>query len=206
MARLSTGALALVVGEQDTRAMPKCASVRSRRVRGGAGAHIYLGGCARRARRGCPPRRTERRGREWPQRVPATCSARHDPRVRSVSFEILRYLVQRSRSCCPPRWVKTESSRLVGQRPNTWWPSLAERDRRQNLDIGGPDIVRLRRLIRIMAGAGLRRRIIITLPVDARRFSTWWNQHDHAGSRRVVARWRRPHQPCGLPRTRSGAA
>jgi len=95
----------------------------------------------------------------------------------SVSFEILRYLVQRQPFMLPPRWVKTEVQPIaVGNVLNYLVASLAEpRTVGQNLDIGGPDIVRYVDLIRIMAEElGLRRRIIITLPVDARRFSTWW--------------------------------
>jgi uncharacterized protein YbjT (DUF2867 family) len=95
----------------------------------------------------------------------------------SVSFEILRYLVQRQPLMLPPRWVKTEIQPIgVGNVLNYLVACLAEPQTvGRTLDLGGPDIVRYIDLMQIMAEElGLRRRFIRTLPVNARRLSTWW--------------------------------
>ena len=95
----------------------------------------------------------------------------------SVSFEILRYLVQRQPFMLPPRWVKTEIQ-PIGIRNVLHYlvACLAEPQTvGRTFDIGGPDILRYIDLIQIVAEElGLRRRVIMPLPVNARRLSTWW--------------------------------
>jgi uncharacterized protein YbjT (DUF2867 family) len=91
--------------------------------------------------------------------------------------EILRYLVQRQPFMLSPRWVKTEIQPIgVGNVLNYLVACLAEPQTvGQTLDIGGPDVVSYVDLLQIMAEElGLRRRFILPLPVNARRFSAWW--------------------------------
>jgi uncharacterized protein YbjT (DUF2867 family) len=95
----------------------------------------------------------------------------------SVSFEILRYLVQRQPIMFPPRWVKTEIQPIgVSNVLHYLVACLAEpRTVGQTLDIGGPDVLTYVDLLHTMAEElGLKRRFICPLPVNARRLSTWW--------------------------------
>ena len=128
----------------------------------------------------------------------------------SVSFEILRYLVQRQPVMLPPRWVKT-GIQPIGVRNVLHYlvACLAEPQTvGQTLDIGGPDVVTYVDLLQAMAEElGLKRRLIIPLPVNARRLSTWWISMITPVSREMV----RPladglDEPRGLPRSRGGGA
>jgi uncharacterized protein YbjT (DUF2867 family) len=95
----------------------------------------------------------------------------------SASFEVLRYLVERLPVMVTPRWVATESQ-PIGVRNVLHYlvaclaqPATIGR----TLDIGGPDIKSYRELMQIMADAlGLRRRLIIPVPVLTPRLSSLW--------------------------------
>jgi uncharacterized protein YbjT (DUF2867 family)/uncharacterized protein YndB with AHSA1/START domain len=95
----------------------------------------------------------------------------------SASFEILRYLVERLPVMVTPRWVSTESQ-PIGVRNVLRYlvdclevPATAGR----TLDIGGPDVLSYRELMRIMAEErGLRRRYVIPVPVLTPRLSSLW--------------------------------
>ncbi len=95
----------------------------------------------------------------------------------SASFEILRYLVERLPLMVTPRWVGTRCQpiavrdvlRLLVECLRV--PETAGRA----LDIGGPEVVTYRELMQTMAASlGLRRRIIVPVPVLTPRLSSLW--------------------------------
>lgn len=95
----------------------------------------------------------------------------------SVSFEILRYLVERLPVMITPRWVSTESqpigiANVVGYLVDCLRaPETAGRI----LDIGGADVMSYRQIMEIMAELrGLPRRWVIPVPVLTPRLSSLW--------------------------------
>jgi uncharacterized protein YbjT (DUF2867 family)/uncharacterized protein YndB with AHSA1/START domain len=95
----------------------------------------------------------------------------------SASFEILRYLVERLPVMVTPRWVRTESQPIAVRNVVQYLvdclavPGTVGR----TLDIGGPDVLSYRELMRIMAEErGLRRRYVIPVPVLTPRLSALW--------------------------------
>ena len=95
----------------------------------------------------------------------------------SASFEILRYLVERLPIMVTPSWVRTESQPVAIADVLHWLvrclsvPETAGK----TLEIGGADVLPYHELMRIMAEElGLRRRIIIPLPVLTPRLSSGW--------------------------------
>ena len=95
----------------------------------------------------------------------------------SVSFEILRYLVERLPIMITPRWVSTESqpigiTNVLGYLVDCLRvPETAGRI----LDIGGPDVMSYRRIMEIMAELrGLPKRWVIPVPVLTPRLSSLW--------------------------------
>lgn len=95
----------------------------------------------------------------------------------SASFEILRYLVERLPVMLTPRWVRTRCQPIsivdvIGYLLDCLEaPETAGR----RLDIGGPDVLSYRELMRIMADElGLQRRTVIELPVLTPRLSSAW--------------------------------
>ncbi len=97
----------------------------------------------------------------------------------SASFEILRYLVERLPVMITPRWVGTQSQPIAVRNVVGYLveclasPATAGR----TLDIGGPDVLSYRELMRIMAEElGLRRRYVIPVPVLTPRLSSLWIQ------------------------------
>jgi uncharacterized protein YbjT (DUF2867 family) len=95
----------------------------------------------------------------------------------SASFEILRYLVERLPVMVTPRWVKTPSQPIAIGNVLTYLvaclsvPATVGR----TLDIGGPDVLTYLDLMRIMAEErGLRRRLVIPVPVLTPRLSSLW--------------------------------
>jgi uncharacterized protein YbjT (DUF2867 family)/uncharacterized protein YndB with AHSA1/START domain len=95
----------------------------------------------------------------------------------SASFEILRYLVERLPVMITPRWVSTQSQPIAVRNVVGYLvdclasPATAGR----TLDVGGPDILSYRELMRIMAEElGLRRRYVIPVPVLTPRLSSLW--------------------------------
>jgi uncharacterized protein YndB with AHSA1/START domain len=95
----------------------------------------------------------------------------------SASFEILRYLVERLPVMVTPRWVTTESQPIAVRNVVQYLVDcLAVPDTvGRTLDIGGPDVLSYRELMRIMAEErGLRRRYVIPVPVLTPRLSSLW--------------------------------
>lgn len=95
----------------------------------------------------------------------------------SASFEILRYLVERLPVMVTPRWVSTECQPIAVQNvlhylvAGLGCPEAAGR----TLDIGGADVITYREIMQIMAAAlGLRKRLILPVPVLTPRLSSLW--------------------------------
>lgn len=95
----------------------------------------------------------------------------------SASFEILRYLVERLPVMTPPRWVNTPCQPIAIADVLNYLIGCLENEATagQTYDIGGPEVVTYRDLIRIYAQeAGLPPRIVITVPVLTPYLSAKW--------------------------------
>lgn len=95
----------------------------------------------------------------------------------SASFEILRYLVERLPIMLTPRWVRTECQPIAVRNVIHYLIECldAPETRGRALDIGGPDVFAYGELMQIMAERlGLRRRLIIPVPVLTPRLSSLW--------------------------------
>ncbi|HSO19729.1 MAG TPA: SDR family oxidoreductase [Desulfosarcina sp.] len=95
----------------------------------------------------------------------------------SASFEMLRYLVDRLPVMVTPRWVRTPCQPIaIGNVLDYLEGCLAAAETTgRNFDIGGPEILSYRDLIHIYAReAGLRRRLIIPVPVLTPWLSAKW--------------------------------
>jgi uncharacterized protein YbjT (DUF2867 family) len=95
----------------------------------------------------------------------------------SASFEILRYLVERLPVMITPRWVRTPSQPIAID--NVLHDLVACLDEEATtgraFDVGGPDVLDYRALMRLTATAmGLPRRWIIPVPVLTPRLSSLW--------------------------------
>ena len=95
----------------------------------------------------------------------------------SASYEILRYLVERLPIMVTPKWVTTECQPVAIADVLHWLvrclavPETAGK----TLEIGGPDVMPYRDLMRVMAEElGLYRRIILPVPVLTPRLSSLW--------------------------------
>ncbi len=95
----------------------------------------------------------------------------------SASFEILRYLVERLPVMTTPRWVSTENQPIAISNVLGYLTGCLDHPETagQVYDVGGPDVLSYRELFDIYAEeAGLRKRIIIPLPVLTPRLSSYW--------------------------------
>ncbi len=95
----------------------------------------------------------------------------------SASFEILRYLVERLPIMITPRWVETESQPVAIDDVLQWLVECLHRSETTGLDleIGGPDVLSYRQLMQIMADElGLRKRVIVGVPILTPRLSSAW--------------------------------
>lgn len=95
----------------------------------------------------------------------------------SASFEILRYLVERLPVMITPRWVRMPTQPIaIGNVLAYLTGCLRSRETiGQTFDIGGPDVLTYRDLIRIFAEeAGLAQRRIIPVPVLSPGLSAKW--------------------------------
>ncbi len=95
----------------------------------------------------------------------------------SASFEILRYLVERLPVMVTPKWVSTESQPIAIRNVIQYLvdclavPATAGR----TIDIGGPDVLSYREIMRVMAEErGLPRRVVIPVPVLTPKLSSLW--------------------------------
>ncbi len=97
----------------------------------------------------------------------------------SISFEILRRLVNRLPIMITPRWVMTESQPIAVENVIYYLSSCLkhEETQGQTFDIGGPDIVSYRQLMDIYAQeAGIYKRFIIPIPFLTPTLSSYWVQ------------------------------
>jgi uncharacterized protein YbjT (DUF2867 family) len=95
----------------------------------------------------------------------------------SASFEMLRYLVDRLPAMITPRWVQTpcQPISIVNVLDYLQGVLLNPDTAGQTLDIGGPEVLTYRDLIRIYAEeAGLRKRFIVPVPVLTPWLSAKW--------------------------------
>ena len=95
----------------------------------------------------------------------------------SASFEILRYLVERLPVMVTPKWVRTQSQPIAVRDVLHYLVAAVETPQTagRTLDIGGPDVWSYAHIMREMATAlGLRRRLVIAVPVLTPRLSSLW--------------------------------
>ena len=95
----------------------------------------------------------------------------------SASFEILRYLVERLPIMITPKWVSTECQPIAVRNVIHYLAQCLDTPETigQTLDIGGPDVVRYNKLMRVMADEhGLPWRLVIPVPVLTPRLSSLW--------------------------------
>ncbi|MGW8065240.1 SDR family oxidoreductase [Streptomyces ziwulingensis] len=95
----------------------------------------------------------------------------------SASFEMLRYLTERLPVMVTPSWVHTRTQ-PIGVRDVLRYlvgSATVPDDVDRSFDIGGPDVLTYREMMRRYAVvAGLRRRIIVPVPVLTPRLSSHW--------------------------------
>lgn len=95
----------------------------------------------------------------------------------SASFEILRYLVERLPVMVTPKWVATPSQPIAIRNVIAYLTGVLAVPETIGgvFDIGGPEILTYRDLMREMAAAlKLSRRYVIPLPVLTPRLSSYW--------------------------------
>jgi uncharacterized protein YbjT (DUF2867 family) len=95
----------------------------------------------------------------------------------SASFEILRYLVERLPVMVTPRWVSTESQPIAVDNVLHYLVACLGQPETvgRTLDIGGADVLTYREIMQVMAEAlGVRKRLIIPIPVLTPRLSSLW--------------------------------
>ncbi|MGW6291664.1 SDR family oxidoreductase [Streptomyces sp. NPDC055058] len=95
----------------------------------------------------------------------------------SASFEMLRYLTERLPGMVTPRWVHTRTQ-PIGVRDVLRYlvgSATMPADVDRAFDIGGPDVLTYQDMMRRYAAAtGLRRRLIVPVPVLSPRLSSYW--------------------------------
>lgn len=95
----------------------------------------------------------------------------------SASFEILRYLVERLPIMITPKWVDTLSQPIAVRNVIDYLTGClaVEETTGGVFDIGGPEVLCYRDIMRIMAEElGVKRRWIIPVPVLTPRLSSYW--------------------------------
>ncbi|MFO7838108.1 MAG: DUF2867 domain-containing protein [Desulfosalsimonadaceae bacterium] len=95
----------------------------------------------------------------------------------SASFEMMRYLVDRLPVMITPRWVRTPCQPISIRNVLDYLEGCLEAPETvgETFDIGGPDVVTYHDLIDIYAEeAGLRKRLIVPLPVLTPWLSAKW--------------------------------
>jgi uncharacterized protein YbjT (DUF2867 family) len=95
----------------------------------------------------------------------------------SASFEILRYLVERLPVMITPKWVSTECQPIAVDNVLQYLVDClrVKETAGLTLDIGGPDVLSYREIMRIMAEErGLKARFVIPVPVLTPKLSSLW--------------------------------
>jgi uncharacterized protein YbjT (DUF2867 family) len=95
----------------------------------------------------------------------------------SASFEMLRYLTERLPVMITPRWVRTRIQPIAVRdvlrylAGCAWLPDQVSR----RFDIGGPDVLTYAEMMeRYAAAAGLRRRLVLPVPLLSPGLSSLW--------------------------------
>jgi uncharacterized protein YbjT (DUF2867 family) len=95
----------------------------------------------------------------------------------SASFEIMRYLVEHLPVMTTPRWVRSKNQPIAIRDVIAYLVGCLERPETagETYDIGGPEVLTYQDLLAIYAEeAGLRRRVIIPVPVLTPTLSALW--------------------------------
>jgi uncharacterized protein YbjT (DUF2867 family) len=95
----------------------------------------------------------------------------------SVSFEMLRYLTERLPAMVTPRWLNTRIQPIAIRDVLRYLVGCAAlpADVSRSFDIGGPDVLTYKEMMQRYARvAGLRRRLIVPVPVLTPRLSSHW--------------------------------
>jgi uncharacterized protein YbjT (DUF2867 family) len=95
----------------------------------------------------------------------------------SASFEMLRYLVEVLPMMVTPKWVDTRCQPIGIRDVIRYLVEVLDIEETANrvLEIGGPDVLTYREMMAVYAQeAGLRRRLIIPVPVLTPRLSSHW--------------------------------
>ncbi|MEU8516412.1 SDR family oxidoreductase [Kitasatospora sp. NPDC048722] len=95
----------------------------------------------------------------------------------SASFEMLRYLTDRLPAMVTPRWVSTRIQPIAVRDVLRYLAAAAGLPPEVNrtFDIGGPDVLTYEQMMqRYARAAGLRRRLIVPVPVLTPRLSSHW--------------------------------
>jgi uncharacterized protein YbjT (DUF2867 family) len=95
----------------------------------------------------------------------------------SASFEMLRYLTERLPAMVTPRWVDTRIQPIAIRDVLRYLVGVAELppEVSRSFDIAGPDVLTYREMMQRYARvAGLRRRVIVPVPVLTPRLSSHW--------------------------------
>lgn len=94
----------------------------------------------------------------------------------SVSFEMLRYLTEMLPAMVTPRWVDTRTQPIAIRDVVAYLvAALDDEERSAVYEIGGPDVVSYRDMMQLYADvAGLRRRLIVPVPVLTPWLSSLW--------------------------------
>lgn len=95
----------------------------------------------------------------------------------SASFEMLRYLTERLPAMVTPRWVRNRIQPIAVRDVLRYLVAAASLppEVHRGFDIGGPEVVTYAEMMqRFAAVAGLRRRIIIPVPVLTPHLSSLW--------------------------------
>lgn len=95
----------------------------------------------------------------------------------SASFEMMRYLVERLPVMVTPKWVSTPSQPIGIRNVLNYLMGALDKKEMFNdvFDIGGPDVLSYRQLMDTYTDcAGLKRRLIIPVPVFSPTLSSYW--------------------------------
>lgn len=94
----------------------------------------------------------------------------------SISWEILRQLVEKLPAMITPRWVQTRTQPIALDDALVYLAGVAGRDEAigRIYEIGGPEALTYRDMLRIVARMTGRRRPIVPVPVLSPSLSSWW--------------------------------
>jgi uncharacterized protein YbjT (DUF2867 family) len=93
-----------------------------------------------------------------------------------VSYEMLRYLVERLPVMITPRWVRTRCQPIAVRDVIQYLAACVEDNETagRTYDIGGPDVLTYLDMMRRFAAVEGKRRLIVQVPVLTPRLSSYW--------------------------------